>query len=333
MRKRMRWILPLCIAMHSSVGAYGQQGASSNPGAGEWGKRASLVEEVSEHAVAELNGKIYVIAGNTNNGGTVATVQVYDVATDRWTLTNPLPIAVNHNMAAAANGKLYSFGGQTASATSSPFTDAVYAYDPATGQWSARAPMPTKRSAGATAVINGKIYVAGGRPPQGHDFAVYDPAADAWTRLPDLPTQRNHLAVAAINGKVYVAGGRFEAGNTAPMTDILEIYDPATNRWSQGARMPTVRGGINGLVANGCFHVFGGEGNAPDPKGIFHEHEAYDPATNAWTELADMPIPVHGVTGAAFLNGLIYLPAGAAARGGGERSKLLQVYRPAMACR
>jgi hypothetical protein len=27
-------------------------------------------------------------------------------------------------------------------------------------------------------VHDGLIYVAGGRPPRGHDFAVYDPAAD-----------------------------------------------------------------------------------------------------------------------------------------------------------
>src|SRR5688572_7417672 len=74
--------------------------------AGEWGKKAPLLEAVSEQAVAELNGKIYVIAGNTNDGGTVASVQVYDMATDIWKRTAPLPVAVNHNMAAAVNGKL-----------------------------------------------------------------------------------------------------------------------------------------------------------------------------------------------------------------------------------
>ncbi|MFN9895353.1 MAG: kelch-like protein, partial [Acidobacteriota bacterium] len=38
--------------------------------------------------------------------------------------------------------------------------------------------MPTARSGGAAAVLDGKIYVAGGRPPRGTDFAVYDPAAN-----------------------------------------------------------------------------------------------------------------------------------------------------------
>ena len=51
--------------------------------------------------------------------------------------------------------------------------------------------MPTPRGGGAAAVIDNKIYVGGGRPPGGADFAAYDPKADRWTKLPDLPTQRN----------------------------------------------------------------------------------------------------------------------------------------------
>lgn len=89
--------------------------------------------------------------------------------------------------------------------------------------------MPTARSAGGTAVIDGKIYVVGGRPPQGQDFAVYDPASDRWTPLPPLPTARNHFATAGIDGKVYVAGGRFGGNVGSEMTSIVEVYDPATN--------------------------------------------------------------------------------------------------------
>lgn len=306
--------------------------AQQTPAQAGWGHRAAMVEPISEQAVVEMNGKIYAVAGITAAGETVALVQVYDSAKDAWSLTKPLPQAVNHHMAAVVSGKIYVFGGQSASPTTSPFVDSVYEYNPATEQWSARAAMPTARSAGATAVINGKIYVAGGRPPRGHDFAVYDPAADKWTTLPDLPTQRNHLAVAAMQGKVYVVGGRFDAGAASPITNLVEIYDPATRKWSTGAEMLLARGGINGIVANGCLHIFGGEGNRSAPNGMFPGHDVYNPATNSWTRLADMPIPVHGVTGAAFLNGLIHLPGGATGQGGAGRSAMLQVYRPAMTC-
>ena len=58
-------------------------------------------------------------------------------------------------------------------------------HDPAIGGWLQRGPMPTARSGGGKAVINGKIYVAGGRPPEGHAFEVYYPATDKWEKLPD----------------------------------------------------------------------------------------------------------------------------------------------------
>ena len=64
----------------------------------------------------------------------------------------------------------------------------------------------TARSAGAAAVIGNLIYVAGGRPPRGQDFAVYNTVTDQWTTLPVLPTGRNHLAAAAIGGRIYVVG-------------------------------------------------------------------------------------------------------------------------------
>jgi N-acetylneuraminic acid mutarotase len=302
------------------------------PAAGEWGRRAELPEANSEMAVAELDGKIYVIGGYPASRETVGTVQVYDAATDRWSLTTPLPAPLNHEMAVAVGGLVYVIGGQSTSAGSGSYVDTVYAYDPADATWRQRARMPTARSAGVAAVIGGKIYVAGGRPPRGADFAVYDPVADRWETLPDLPTQRNHLAGAAIGGKLYVVGGRFEGGFNSPVTDVVEVFDPATRAWSTVAPMPTRRGGINGIAAYGCLHVFGGEGNTADPSGLFDQHEVYDPRSNTWTRLPPMPTAVHGVTGLAFIDGWIHLPGGGIRQGGSSGSTLHQVYRPAMRC-
>ena len=326
------WLF-LWMTIFPATNIYGQQATLAGPAAGEWGRRAPLQEPNSEISVAELNGKIYVVGGYPSDRVTVPTVQVYDAAQDRWKLTTPLPVPLNHTMAASVNGKLYVIGGQTIAQSDSSFVDSVYEYDPATQRWTSRAPMPTQRSAGGAVVVGGKIYVAGGRPPRGRDFAVYDPRANSWTPLPDLPTQRNHLAAVAIEGKVFVAGGRFGGGVQSETTDVVEIFDPATNTWTPGAPMLIPRGGINGVVAAGCLHVFGGEGNRNDPNGMFSDHDLYDPITKTWTRLDPMPVPVHGVTGAVFLNNLIYLPGGGTARGGTSGSTIHQVYRPKMNCR
>lgn len=329
--KFLMWVLALICFFTGAPPLH-----SAAPAGKGWGTRAPLLEANSEMAVAELAGKVYVIGGYPSTRVTVGTVQVYDPRTDRWELTTPLPRAINHPMAAAANGKLYLIGGQQ-TARGDPehagFVDTVFEYDPVKATWTRRASMPKARSAGAAVVIGGKIYVAGGRPPRGHDFAVYDPSADQWTTLPDLPTQRNHLAAAAIGGKIFVVGGRFGAGHRSKVTNVLEVFDPQARAWTTRRPMPTARGGVNGIAANGCLHVFGGEGNDADPKGLFPQHEVYNPVTDSWQSLEPMPVPVHGVTGAAFIDGWIHLPGGGTARGGSSGSKIHQVFQPTMQCR
>jgi N-acetylneuraminic acid mutarotase len=286
-----------------------------------WSTRSNLLEANSEMAVAELDGKIYVLGGYPASRVTQRTVQVYDPVENRWTLTTPLPVALNHQMAAAANGRVYVIGGQTDSGSTS-FVNTVYEYNPATSNWTAKAPMPTARSSGAAAVIGNLIYVAGGRPPRGQDFAVYDALNNQWTTLPNMPTARNHLAAAAIDGKIYVAGGRLGAGFTSAMTNALEVFDPATVGWSTRAPMPTTRSGVNGMAANGVFFVWGGEG----PNGMFDQNEMYVPALNRWFRLEPLPVAVHGVTGAAFVDGWIHLPGGGTAVGGSSGSTIHQVF-------
>ena len=306
---------------------------SACPPASIWSTRARPLEAYSEFSVAQLDGKIYLFGGYPSTRITVNVVQVYDASEDRWSYGTPLPLPVNHTMAAAVGDKLYLIGGQTGTSGNGPFVNKVYEYEPAKLKWTERAPMPTRRSSGAAAVISDRIYVAGGRPPRGNDFAVYDTSDDTWTTLPNLPTQRNHLAAAAIDGKVYVAGGRFGAGHTSTLTGALEVFDPETNTWVARAPMPTPRGGVNGIAVHGCFYVFGGEGNDDVPTGVFSENEVYDPLSNRWQSLEPIPIPVHGVTGAAFINGWIHLPGGGIRRGGSSGSRIHQVFRVGMTCR
>lgn len=291
-----------------------------------WSTRASLLESNSEMAVAELDGKIYVMGGYPPSRVTQRTVQVYDPVSNRWQLTTPLPIPLNHQMAAAVNGRLYVIGGQTDAG--SAYTNTVFEYNPVTSNWTAKAPMPTSRSAGAAAVIGNLIYVAGARSSPGQDFAVYNVTNNQWTTLPNMPTGRNHLAAGAINGKVYVVGGRLGGGFTSPMTNILEVFDPATGMWSTNAPMPTTRGGINGIVANGCFFVWGGEGpiGPPNPNGMFAQNEMYVASLNRWYRLEPLPTAVHGVTGAAFVNGWIHAPGGGTSTGGSSGSTIHQVF-------
>lgn len=330
------WLVSLLsAAVGAAMLVAATSGARPQSPASIWVERAPLLAPNSETAVAELDGRIYVIGGYPSTRVYVDTMQIYDSRTDSWEYGPPVPQPLHHTMAAAVGGILYVIGGEisaTGVANQGIYIGNVYAYDPASASRTEKAPMPTGRSAGATAVVDGKIYVAGGRPPRGHDFAVYDPTADTWTVLPDLPTQRNHLAAAALGGKVYVAGGRFGGGVGSEMTAVVEAYDPASGRWTTAASMPSPRAGTNGIAARGCLYVWGGEGNDAGPRGLFAENEVYDPATDTWQALEPLPTPVHGVTGAAYLDGRIHLPGGGVAIGGNSGSTLHQAFRADVSC-
>jgi N-acetylneuraminic acid mutarotase len=87
----------------------------------------------------------------------------------------------------------------------------VYAYDPVTNVWRARAPMPMALTGLASAVIDNKLYVAGGGTCYTcagvRRLQVYDPATNTWAVKTPMPTARLAAAGAVAGGKFYVLGG------------------------------------------------------------------------------------------------------------------------------
>ena len=117
------------------------------------------------------------------------------------------------------------------------------------------------------------------------------------------------------------------------MTDSLDVFDPAGGGWAPAAPMLRPRGGVNGVAALGGLFVWGGEGaDTGEPNDVFPDHDVYNPLTDSWTALAALPTPIHGVTGAAVVDGLIYMPGGGTMQGGNSGSTLFQVYRPETPC-
>ena len=262
---------------------------------GTWLTLAPMPSARQELATAALNDKIYVIGGFENSVSSDR-VDFYDPATNTWASAQPIPVPNDHNSAAVAAGKLYSFGGHS---------QAAFVYEPVSNTWSAVASMNSLHDATpAVGVINDKIYVAGGVNSAGmstREVEVYDPGANTWTNLASMQVARNHLAGGVINGKFYAVGGR---GSTDAPT-ALEVYDPQTNAWSTLADMPTGRSGIAAGVLSDELYVFGGE----TPNRVHGQVEAYNPSSNTWRSLPSMPTPRHGIWGSV-IGRTIYLPGG-----------------------
>jgi len=93
------------------------------------------------------------------------------LATDdgsRFSLVANLPAPVRYPAVAAVGGKIYAFGGQTASAgTTTTATDEIQMIDPAAHTATVVGHLPRALYGAAAFVIGGTIYVAGGQLPAG----------------------------------------------------------------------------------------------------------------------------------------------------------------------
>jgi hypothetical protein len=160
------------------------------------------------HACAYLNGKIYRIAGRAI--GTDFHVEVYDIATNTWSMAANYPVANHSLMAVALGGYIYGAGGNA-------FPNKTYRYDPNTNAWddAAIADLPVGRTVAASGAYNGRWILAGGDV----NFALstsaiaWDPATNTWMDLPNMVQARDYLAGATAGQSFYAV-----AGSSAPGT-------------------------------------------------------------------------------------------------------------------
>lgn len=285
--------------------------ADADPAAARWLDLAPIAAgPVQEIGVAALDGRVYVVGGIDDRGGTVDDLLVYEPEADAWSAAAPLPAPLHHVNVAAYQGRLYVLGGLRPSFGA---VGSAWVYDPEDDAWSAIAPMPagTERGAGAVGVVGDRIVVAGGEDAGGAlaTVSAYVPATDSWDQeLPSLPAARNHLMGAVVGDTLHVIGGR-GAGIDDVAAEVFALPAGA-GAWQTRAPMPTARGGAAAGVVGGEIIVVGGEGNAAASSGVFAQAEAYDPVADQWRALPDMSVPRHGM-GAAGIGERLYVPGGA----------------------
>jgi N-acetylneuraminic acid mutarotase len=298
---------------------------------GKWLKLAPFPQPAEEISGAAAGGKMYVFAGLAPGWKPVGMVYEYDPATNQWTKKKSMALPSHHVAFTEYHGKIYAFGGFVPPESGPPAwvpINNAWQYDPAADAWKALAPMPGKRGSALAAVVGEKIYVIGGATtiPGSKETAVfpthphmsvgtveeYDPAGNTWRERTSMPTPRNHAAIGVVNGKIYVIGGRVGAAFIGLASDIsvVEEYDPAADEWSgPRARMPIARSALGAGVYGGRIYVAGGEYQDTHMMATFRAVEAYDPASNTWTEMPPMPVSRHGLAVGVIAN-RIYVVSG-----------------------
>ncbi|MES2888128.1 MAG: kelch repeat-containing protein [Pseudomonadota bacterium] len=212
-----------------------------DPQLDRWHMGVALHAPRAEGVVAAVQGKIYVVGGRVranpeashfNDHEDTAVTEVFDPRAGRWSRLEPAPTARNSAASAVIDGQLFVVGGRQAirqpdGSLRQVNVAALEVFNPSTGRWTSRAPMPQAQGGLAASAHGGKLYVFGGEQwvPEQKVFGdswVYDPAADRWSALPPLPTPRHGLGAATVGNKIHVFGGALRAGgNTA--TDVHEV--------------------------------------------------------------------------------------------------------------
>ena len=315
----------LLVAALAVAGCVGTTVDSAAPvdqtASGSWLVRTPMPTARQEVAVAALGNKIVVVGGFGPGAEAVATVEVYDVPTDRWEERAPYPVPVHHAAAAVVGNRLFVVGGYTGSRLGWTRLASVYEYDAPRNAWVQRASMLTPRGALAAATVGDRLHAVGGDADGvtgAHE--VYDPRTDRWTPAATMPTARDHLAAVAVGNRVWAIGGRTSFFGT--QYGNVEIYDPATDSWRVGQPLPAGRGGLAAAAIGDRVYVFGGEA----PLRIFNANEMYEAAGNRWIAKAAMPTPRHGI-GAVVVGGRIYIPGGATSPGL-ARTDVHEVFTP-----
>ena len=278
---------------------------SFDPAGNEWTRLPNIPEGIHHPGFAAIGEKLYSIGGFTIARPATGlpawvpskSVWIYDTNAKSWSKGPDLPTPRGALTATAHENKIYAIGGAKNPTYSTPELRptvpvenmaSTEVLDIATGTWSAAAPMLTARNHHGASLIDGKIYVVGGRI--GSTFIiglsnnvstneVYDIAKNTWAAVLGMPTPRSGVGTAVLNGRMHVLGGEAYLNDLVGTYRTHEAFDPNTNTWQRLPPMPTPRHGLAVAEIAGKMYAVSGSnvaGGGGPHEGV-NVNEVYDP--------------------------------------------------------
>ena len=268
-----------------------------DPATGSWASAGLMAQPRAYFHTATLlaNGAVLVTGGVKDQTFAVLnTAELYDPVAGTWTPTGSMVHPRQfHSATLLEDGRVLAAGGRSGPRI---LLASAEIYDPATGVWTPTGGMLLSRdSHTATLLEDGRVLVAGGRSDRKllSSAEIYDPATGRWRPAGGMRAGKDfHTSTLLPDGRVLTAGGRGD--NAADETDRMhdyavataEVYDPATDLWSQTGDMNSTRSTHTAvLLADGTVLAVGG-GN--HKQHTLASAEVYDPAAGVWSLVSDM---------------------------------------------
>ncbi len=238
------------------------QFARYDPVANTWTALAPLPTAVEGALGVFAEGKVYVFGGRDSSTTALNLVQVYTIADNSWSSSlTTLPVK-RHDMGGGYwNGMIYLAGGYEADDDVTE-RNQLWRYSIAGNSWLTLADLPSPLASPASGVINGHLYIVGGRNAGTSALNTnfdYDITANAWTARALLPVAANAPGGAAYRGSLWVFGGGMPF---APLSKTF-IYSPVSDSWTAGPSLNVARSYPGaGVVRNRIVSVGGYDGGS-----------------------------------------------------------------------
>ena len=205
-----------------------------------------------------------------------------------------------------------------------------------TSPWTPVASLPVRTQEIYPAVLDGRIYLAGGLSPDaeitqggmGILDRVFrwspDGGAGSWEEIAALPEPRHHPNLVGHESAVHAIGG-FRAGNGGAwnMLATHTRYDPAADNWTEMAPLPEPFAETCAVSLPSGIHVATGRQPAGEANANWPDHTdsgahfVYDAGEDRWRRAAPNPHPRNSAAGVA-LDGRFHVVGGRRVGSGNE---------------
>ncbi|WP_161890523.1 Kelch repeat-containing protein [Pontibacter russatus] len=268
-----------------------------------------------------------------------------DFADITWGTTAGLPYGTHEVHGTVVNGKLYIFGGYDVQKQPSwTPTKRSYVYDPATNKWSAIADLPhTPKGTNFGGITHvgldtdgTDIYFAGGYTSNssgtGQIFGTrqawkYNVATNTYTALPSLPVELAAGQLRYLQGKLHYIGGANKLRQDIADHYVLDL-DNLSAGWKASVPLSNPRNHPGSIVCEGKLYFIGGAHHQDEQTVTQKSVEVYNPGTNSWSFVADLPTAVDHISSSVVVMGRRILVLGGETSHNNKTNKI-QAYSPA----
>lgn len=242
-----------------------------DPASDAWSEGPRLPEPRHHPYLLSDGNGLFAIGGFVAAGGGIWSASTdilrLDEDAQRWVRVASLLHPQSETVAAAIDGLVYIASGRMPTGTrNAEWNDQgdiarLQIFDPARLEVVQGPDAPSARNSAAGAVIDGRLFVAGGRVVGGSNESTlesFDPRSGNWERLSPMPNAQGGIAAAAVDGRLYVFGGEYFGASGSGVHRESWAYDPATDAWSRISPMPVPRHGLGAVAIDGSIYVIGG---------------------------------------------------------------------------